>query len=114
MTCMEAICNPLHIKDTDVGRQASIQPGAQFAGIGNPFDLGTQMGNLRECVHSRIRSSGSLRFDFESKECGGSLVQVALHGARVLLLLPSAVLRPVVLERQLPRDHLLQVRTKAL
>jgi hypothetical protein len=56
--------------------------------------------NLPERMNARVGSAGALHLNLAMKNSVDGLAQLAHHGARVLLLLPSAVSRAVVLKKK--------------
>ena len=67
------------------------------------------MRHLSDGVYACVGTAGPLNLDFFSQEILGRLAQLALHGSRVVLLLPTAVLGAVVFERELPGFQFLSV-----
>ncbi len=53
-------------------------------------------------MHARVSTAGALDLELGSQEILSRLAELALHGPRVVLLLPTAVFRAVIFERDFP------------
>ena len=82
----------------------SFNPQA-IVGLGQRL-LRLQVRDLSERVHARVRPAGAADRGVRAEELVRRAQQHALHRPiGVLLRLPAAVPRPVVLERELPGRH---------
>jgi hypothetical protein len=57
---------------------------------------------LGDSVYARVGTAGALDLELGSQEIFGRFAKLALHGSRVVLLLPAAIFGPVIFERDLP------------
>ena len=53
-------------------------------------------------MHARVGPAGTLDLELGSQEILSRLAELALHGPRVVLLLPAAVFGAVIFERNFP------------
>ena len=75
------------------------------------------MRHLRPSMHARVGAPRALDVHRASEELLRRFPQLALHGSRVVLFLPAAILRAVVFDGQLPGFQLTQcslVRSAAM
>src|SRR5262245_13404874 len=64
------------------------------------------MSHLSESMDTGIGSAGSLHLDVAVKHFRAGFSQLAHDGSRILLFLPAAVARAVILDQEFERRHL--------
>jgi hypothetical protein len=100
-----------HVQDGDARGQPVVQfaqnlGGAQRGRLAANF----QMSHLAHGVDPGIGAPGALQLHVASKQLLDGLLQLALHGPGVDLLLPAGETRAVVFQRQAKRLHRLSTR----
>ena len=68
--------------------------------------VGPHMRHLSKRVNAGIGTAGALQIHAHSQGLFGGAAQFTHYRAGILLLLPAAVARPVVLDGQLPGEHM--------
>ena len=115
MAGVELVARFFDIQDADVGRQPLIERAQDFLRRreGALCRKRAHVRYLRDGMDTGIRAAGAVDFEVRTQEILGSLAELSLHGPGVVLLLPAAVFRSVVFERELPGFQFLSVRPRA-
>src|SRR5262249_28244491 len=108
---VKAIRRLIDFDDIDVRWQAVVDGVEDLLRAGNVLRPASarrefQVGDLRQRVDSGVRAPRAPDLDLAVEEILGGLMQFSGHGAPVRLLLPAAVTRAVVFEREFPGFHM--------
>src|SRR5262249_54605908 len=107
---MEISRSLFDIQNDDVGRQQIVESLSNDVGIVTYRSGKLDVHHLSEGVNARICSSGALHVYFGLKNLTRRFSQLTHNCARVLLVLPATVFRPVVFQQDLERDHYVELR----
>lgn len=112
MSGVKVAWSSFQLKDNDIRRQQIIQtPQQQLRRLAN-LPCHFDMRNLTERVNTGIGAACTLHVDVSVEDNHGGLSQLSHDGASVLLLLPAAVARAIVFEKQFKSDQGFDVKSK--
>ena len=101
---MEAVRHAIYGKDVNIGGKVVVDASSQRFGRQRLPQI--QMRHLPQGVHARIRAAGAHEFERRiACQRADRGFEFALHRARILLLLPAAVFRSGIFDRELEPWH---------